>query len=527
VDTSIGTANRQIARAAGLVMAAFALNNIVGLARQMIVLNAFGTSGEMDAFIAANRVSETLFMLVAGGALASAFIPTFTSLLVKDDQRGAWKLASAIANLILLILTLTALLAAIFAPLIVRYLLAPGIAANPAQEALAVDLMRLMLPSAVLFGLSGLVIGILNSKQIFFVPALAPTMYQLGMIFGVLVLSPHLGIYGLAWGVLLGSLLYLLIQLPTLLRLGGQYFPTLGLKLPAVREVGRLMVPRLLGLAFVQLNFWVNIWLAFRLSEGSVTGVWVAFALMLMPQALIAQSIAIAALPTFSAQYAQNKLNDMRSSLASSLRSVVLLSLPAALGLIILRQPLVELLYQRGEFTARSTELVAWALLWYAVGLVGHSVVEIMVRAFYAMHDTKTPVLIGIVAMSLNVVFSVLFIALFARLEWMPHGGLALANSLATILEMVGLLYFMRGRLKGLNGHRVFVGFGKAAIATFAMSLVLFAWMNQVINQPAWIILIGGAVIGAGVYGIMVLALGVEEAKGLLSSAGNYVRSKF
>jgi putative peptidoglycan lipid II flippase len=527
VDTSIGTANRQIARAAGLVMAAFALNNVVGLARQMIVLNAFGTSGEMDAFIAANRVSETLFMLVAGGALASAFIPTFTSLLVKDDQRGAWKLASAIANLILLILTLTALLAAIFAPLIVRYLLAPGIAANPAQEALAVDLMRLMLPSAVLFGLSGLVIGILNSKQIFFVPALAPTMYQLGMIFGVLVLSPHLGIYGLAWGVLLGSLLYLLIQLPTLLRLGGQYFPTLGLKLPAVRELGRLMVPRLLGLAFVQLNFWVNIWLAFRLSEGSVTGVWVAFALMLMPQALIAQSIAIAALPTFSAQYAQNKLNDMRSSLASSLRSVMLLSLPAALGLIILRQPLVELLYQRGEFTARSTELVAWALLWYAVGLVGHSVVEIMVRAFYAMHDTKTPVLIGIVAMSLNVVFSVLFIALFARLEWMPHGGLALANSLATILEMVGLLYFMRGRLKGLDGRRVLVGFGKAVIATFIMSLVLLAWLNQVLNQPVWIILIGGAVIGAGVYGVMVLVMGVEEAKGLLSSAGNYVRSKF
>jgi putative peptidoglycan lipid II flippase len=248
---------------------------------------------------------------------------------------------------------------------------------------------------------------------------------------------------------------------------------------------------------------------------------------MLMPQAIIAQSIAIAALPTFSAQYAQNKLNDMRSSLASSLRSVMLLSLPAALGLIILRQPLVELLYQRGEFTARSTQLVAWALLWFAVGLVGHSVVEIMVRAFYAMHDTRTPVLIGIVAMSLNVVFSVLFIALFTRLDLMPHGGLALANSLATTLEMIGLLYFMRGRLKGLDGRRVFVGFGKAAIATFVMSLVLFGWLNQALNQPVWIILIGGAVIGAGVYGIMVLALGVEEAKGLLSSVGNYVRSKF
>jgi putative peptidoglycan lipid II flippase len=507
-------------------MAAFFLNNIVGLARQVIVLNAFGTSGEMDAFIAANRVSETLFTLVAGGALASAFIPTFTSLLVKDDQQGAWKLASAIANLILLILTLVSILAAILAPLIVRYILAPGFASNPAQEALAVDLMRLMLPSAVLFGLSGLAIGILNSKQIFFLPALAPTMYQLGMIFGVLVLSQRLGIFGLAWGVLLGSALYLLIQLPALVRLGGEYFPILGLKLPAVREVGRLMVPRLLGLAFVQLNFWVNIWLASRLSQGSVTGVVVAFTLMLMPQALIAQSIAIAALPTFSTQYAQNKLDDMRSSLASTLRSVMLLSLPAALGLIILRQPLIELLYQRGEFTALSTQLVAWALLWYAVGLVGHSVVEIMVRAFYAMHDTKTPVLIGVLAMSLNVVFSVLFLRIFSRLEWMPHGGLALANSLATTLEMIALLYVMRGRLKGLEGRRVIVGFGQAAIATFIMALVLVAWMNQALTQPIWLVVIGGVALGAGVYGVVVLAMGVKEARGMLSTVGQFVRGK-
>jgi putative peptidoglycan lipid II flippase len=507
-------------------MAAFFLNNIVGLARQVIVLNAFGTSGEMDAFIAANRVSETLFTLVAGGALASAFIPTFTSLLVKDDQQGAWKLASAIANLILLILTLVSILAAILAPLIVRYILAPGFASNPAQEALAVDLMRLMLPSAVLFGLSGLAIGILNSKQIFFLPALAPTMYQLGMIFGVLVLSQRLGIFGLAWGVLLGSALYLLIQLPALVRLGGEYFPILGLKLPAVREVGRLMVPRLLGLAFVQLNFWVNIWLASRLSQGSVTGVVVAFTLMLMPQALIAQSIAIAALPTFSTQYAQNKLDDMRSSLASTLRSVMLLSLPAALGLIILRQPLIELLYQRGEFTALSTQLVAWALLWYAVGLVGHSVVEIMVRAFYAMHDTKTPVLIGVLAMSLNVVFSVLFLRIFSRLEWMPHGGLALANSLATTLEMIALLYVMRGRLKGLEGRRVIVGFGQAAIATFIMALVLVAWMNQALTRPIWLVVIGGVALGAGVYGVVVLAMGVKEARGMLSTVGQFVRGK-
>jgi putative peptidoglycan lipid II flippase len=326
---------------------------------------------------------------------------------------------------------------------------------------------------------------------------------------------------------LIGSAGYLLIQLPALLRVGGEYTPILGLKLPAVREVGRLMVPRLLGLAFVQLNFWVNIRLATRISQGSVTGVYFAFTLMLMPQALIAQSIAIAALPTFSAQFAQNKLDDMRSSLASTVRSVLLLSIPATVGLIILRQPLIEMLYQGGEFTAESTQLVAWALLWYTVGLVGHSVVEILVRAFYAMHDTKTPVLVGVAAMSLNIVLSYAFVALFTRLEWMPHGGLALANSLATMLEMVVLVYLMRYRLQGLEGRRILIAFGQAAIAAAIMALVLVAWTNRAVNQAAWLLVVVGVALGAGVYGIMVLVLGVDEARNLLDSASRRVRLRF
>jgi putative peptidoglycan lipid II flippase len=347
------------------------------------------------------------------------------------------------------------------------------------------------------------------------------------MIFGVLVLTPNLGIFGLAWGVLIGSAGYLVIQLPALLRLGGKYFPILGLKLPAVREVGRLMIPRLLGLAFVQLNFWINIRLASRISQGSVTGVYFAFTLMLMPQALIAQSIAIAALPTFSAQFAQNKLGDMRASLSSSLRGVLLLSMPAAVGLIILRQPLIQLLYQGGEFTTLSTQLVAWALLWYAIGLVGHSVVEIMVRSFYAMHDTKTPVLIGIAAMSLNIAFSFLFVALFDRLGWMPHGGLALANSLATMLEMFALLYIMRGRLNGLKGRSILIAFSKAVIAVLIMALALIGWTTQAIEQPGWVLVIVGVILGAGIYGFLITLLGVEEARDLLNSARNLVKQKF
>ena len=496
-------------------MVAFILSNLTGLLRQILIANAFGTQADIEAFNAANRVAETLFALVAGGALASAFIPTFTSLLTKDDNKGAWHLASSIFNLILLVISITSLIAAIFAPQVVRYVLAPGFADQPAKEALTIDLVRLMLPSAAIFALSGLVMGILNSYHKFFVPALAPSMYQIGMIFGVLVLSPSMGIIGLAWGVLIGASLHLLLQVPSLIRLGARYTPTLGLKTPAVHEVARLMGPRLLGVAVVQLNFWINTRLASQHPEGSVTGIVIAFALMLMPQAAIAQSIAIAAMPTFSAQYALGKLNEMRHSLASSLRGVLLLSLPASLGLILLRKPLIVLLYQRGEFDSRSTELVAWALLWYAVGLVGHSVVEIVSRAFYALHDTKTPVFVGIAAMSLNVVFSYAFSALFFRIGWLPHGGLALANSLATALEMLGLLYLMRGRLNGIEGKNLLVGGFQAVAGTAVMSIGLWFWLRQTTNLPDWQVVIGGIVIGATLYALAMLVLRVKEARSL------------
>lgn len=518
MSLSSQTANRQIARAAGTVMVAFVASNLIGLARQILMANAFGTQAQMDAFSAANRVTETLFNLVAGGALASAFIPTFTALLTQGDRQRAWRLASAVANLILLILILLCVLAAIFAPWIVRNILAPGFTGDPAQEALTISLLRLMLPSAVIFGMSGLGMGILNSNQIFFWPAFAPAMYQVGMIFGILVLAPVLGIYGLAWGVLIGAALHMLLQIPPLLGLKGSYFRTLGWGSPDVVEVMRLMAPRLLGVAVVQLNFWINTRLASRFVEGSVIALVLAFSLMLMPQAAIAQSIAIAAMPTLSAQVALGKLNEMRASLAASLRGALLLSIPASVGLIVLRKPVVELLYQRGEFDERSTQLVAWALLWFVAGLVGHTVVEILSRAFYSLHDTRTPVLVGIVAMSLNILFSYGFSGLFIRLGWMPHGGLALANSLATGLEACGLVFLMRRRLNRLDGKLIFEGMAKAGLATLAMALSLWGWLAWSAGQPAWLVAGGGIGIGAVVFGICIALLGVREVQLVLGA---------
>ncbi|MEA3351986.1 MAG: murein biosynthesis integral membrane protein MurJ, partial [Chloroflexota bacterium] len=480
--------------------------------RQILVADAFGTSPSMDAFNAANRVAETLFNLVAGGALGSAFIPTFTGLLTKGKNRTAWKLASAVGNWALIILALLSAAIAIFAPQVVRHILAPGFANDPVQEALTIHLMRLMLPSAAIFALSGLVMGILNSKHVFFIPALAPSMYQIGMIFGVTVLAPRLGIDGLAWGVVIGAAAHLLLQVPALLKQNGRYFPILGVKMPPVREVLNLMGPRLLGVAVVQLNFWINIRLASQMAAGSVAGVTFAFILMLMPQAAIAQSIATAAMPTLAAQYARGALDDVRASLATSLRAVLLLSIPASIGLILLREPIITLLYQRGEFTAHSTKLVAWALLWYAAGLVGHSVMEVLARSFYALHDTKTPVIVGAIAMSLNVIFSFVFAAMFERVGWMPHGGLALANSLATAIETIGLLVLMRRRLHGIEGRRMLQATIQACVAAVAMGISLSAWMSYFGAAPAWLVGSGGIALGGIVYATVILLLGVDEA---------------
>jgi putative peptidoglycan lipid II flippase len=521
VTTSAVTANRQIARAAGTVMAAFVLSNLTGLVRQVLVSNAFGTSIQLDAYNAASTYPDFAFNLIAGGALASAFVPTLTGFLAKDDRRGGWQLASAIINLVLLVLTGISLVSVFLAPQIVRliYILKPTL--DPQLQSMTVELLRILLISPVIFGMSGLLMGVLNVHQIFLWPAIAPSMYWLGMIFGVVALVPSMGIYGLAWGAVLGAGMHFLVQLPTFLRLPERQFSlTLGLHLPAVREVARLIGPRLLGVAVVQINAVVNAMLATAQPEGSLTAIKYAWAIMTMPQVVIAQAIAIAALPTFSAQFARGELSGMRASLAATLRGVILLALPATLGLILLREPVIAVLFQHGEFDAHSTQLVSWALLWYTAGLVGHSVVEIVSRAFYAMHDTKTPVLVGTVAMSLNLLFSILFSDWFERLGWMPHGGLALANSLATALEMVGLLYFMRRRLNGLDGRFLMAGVWPALLATLAMSLTLWGWLALSAGRSIWLVAGGGVLLGGAVFGLGVLGLGVGEARVLLRAAG-------
>lgn len=518
------SATRQIARAAGTVMAAFVLNSLMGLLRQVVITGAFGADASLDAFYAAARLPEILFSLVAGGALGSAFIPTFTGFLENKRTAQAWQLASSIANLVTLVLVAACALAWVFAPQLVSGILVPDF--DAAQQALTVELLRIQLITPAIFGLSGLLAGVLNAHRSFLLPAVAPSLLWLGMIISVFIFVPSLGIHGLAWGAVLGALMHLLVQVPGLLKVRPRYQAMLGLHLSSVRQVGRLMAPRLFGVAVVQVNFLVNTIVASGMDPGSLAAITVAFSVMLMPQQAIGQAIAIAALPTFSAQAARGKLAELRSTLASALRGIILLALPASVGLILLREPLVALLFQRGAFGAEDTQLVAWALGWFAAGLLGHSVVELASRAFYAQQDTRTPVLVGTAAMGLNVVLSLTLPGIFANAGWMPHGGLALANSAATFLEMLVLLFLMSRRLGGLEGGRLWRGLGQAALGGVIMGLAIWAWFSAMNNAPVWMLAAGGVVLGLGAYALAAWVLKVRELSELLLSVSRRVRPR-
>jgi putative peptidoglycan lipid II flippase len=502
---------RQIARAATLVMALFVLSRLLGLGRQMIVGALFGTSGELDAYLAANRITETVFLIVAGGALGSAFIPTFADHLAHEDHHGAWELASAVINLTLIVMTVVVGLIAVLAPTLVRSIIAPGL--DPSLQRLTVRLLRVMLVTPIVFGVSGIMMAALNAHQHFLLPALAPSVYNLSIMGGAVVLGPRLGVLGMAIGVVVGSVLHLLVQLPRLLRYGARYVPALGLGSRSVREVGRLMAPRVLGTAVAQLNLVINNSLATRMGEGAVSAINFAWMLMLLPQGVFAQAIGTAAFPTFAKQAARGEHENMQRALSATLRGIVFLSIPATVGLIAVGRPLVSLLFERGAFRSASTYAVAWALSFFALGLVGHAGLEIVARAFYALHDTFTPVWVGALTMVLNVVLSLTLPTAFSSAHLQPFGGLALANSTATLLEFTVLLVLIRRRLNGIQGQRMARAMVKSSLAALIMAVVLLGWQAALPNAGALIHGGGGMVVGLGTYLVAALLLQSDELK--------------
>ena len=517
-QTDTRTAGQQIARAATTVMLAYVFSTLVGILRGMVISHAFGTSMELDAYNAANRVTELLFNLTAGGALGSAFIPMFTGMLTRKKTKDAWKLASGVVNALLVILIAVTVLMWVFAPVIVDKILFSMVEnANPEMLELTVRLLRIMLPTVIIFGISGLVMGTLNAHQVFLWPALAPAMYSLGLIAGTLFLPESMGVQRLAVGAVLGALENLALQLTGLLRLQNRlYERAAGVMGAAVRQVLKLMLPRVFGAGIVQLNFVANTIIGLSLGAGSASALTWAFTIMLMPQAAIAQSAGTASLPTLSAQVEMGEFDQFKQTLSGIMRVMLLLALPATVGLILLRVPIVRVLYERGSFDATSTQLVAWALLWYAVGLTGHSLVEVLSRAYYAMHDTKTPVIVGVVAMTGNILLSLLFAWAFGEIGWLPLGGLALANSLATAVECLVLLQILRKRLKGLDGKQILRTALQALISSAVMGLVLFGWISYFGERNKYIVLVGGVIIGLVSYTIMLWLQKVPEFLSIL-----------
>ncbi len=484
-------------------MVTFLVSRLLGLLRDVVIGAQFGTSASYDAYVAAFRIPDIIYTLIAGGILVSAFMPTFTDYLAREDRSGAWRLASAVINLVIVVLIFAAIIAALLAEPIVRYILAPGF--GPVEQALTVSLMRWLLIPPIIFAVSGVVMGILYAHQSFWLPGLAPSAYNLGIIFGAIALAPTFGVYGLAFGAIIGAALHLLIQVPGLRRVHMQYARHLAVRDAGVQEVMRLMLPRMFGVAVVQLNFLVETSLASLLTEGAVSALNYAWRVMLVPQAVVAQSVATAAFPTFADQYSRGLLPQLRASLSATIRSILFIAIPASIGLLVLCQPIIQLVFQRGQFTEESTALVAAALGAYALGLIGHSGVEILARAFYALHDTKTPVLLGVLSLTINLLISL------SLINVLGVTGLALANTIAALTEMTLLIVMIRKRLGGLDDRRLVISTVKTTLASVVMGVAVWGFLGATVTTSAFIRTMGGMAIGAGVFFVVAWLLRSEE----------------
>jgi len=490
----------------------YVLSNLTGFGQRIIVTARFGTGAEYDAFNVASRIPELLFNLFAGGALASAFIPIFAGYLGKNERTQAWTLARYTAMLVFGVVAIGAAIAWLMAPAIVSAITDAGF--GPAQTALAASLMRVMLVSTILFSVSGLLMGVLQSNGSFIAPAIAPSLYNLGIMFGALFLWP-LGMMGVALGVVIGAAAHLAVQLPALFRTGARWQDTQGdLDEHDIRHVLALMIPRVIGLGASQINFLVNTRIASGMGEGAVSALSLAFAILLLPIAAIAQSIGTALFPTLSAHAARGEKDAFSAKITQALGITFALSAPATVGLILLGGPLVRLLFERGAFTANSTSAVSFALACYAPGLIGHASLEVTTRGFYAIKDTKRPVIVAVCGVLLNIALSLILARVFEGAGLPGFGGVALANSIATLIEAAWMLAWLRGRagLRGLG--RMGAGAAKSILASGVMGLALVAWLR--FAGDGALATLAALVLAAVVYGAASLALGNDFIKSLV-----------
>jgi len=482
---------RQIARSTLIVIIAFGVAKVISLAQTVIIADVFGLGAEWDAYVTANSVPELIFTLIAGGALANAFIPIFTGYLAKNDTSGAWRTASHVINTVFTVTLLLSIAAFIFAPFLVANSIAPGFTAS--QQADTVVLMRILLVSTVIFSVSGILMGVLQSFNRFLLPALAPIMFDLGILFGVIFLTEPFGLSGIAYGAVIGAALHLAIQLPGVFRVRARWIPELGLRDPQLWRIIRLMLPLIAGLFLFSYSFIVMNNIASRLGEGSVSALSWGWRLMQIPETLIGTAMGTVILPTLAALSANSNLIGKRDAMSGALRFVLVAAIPSAIGLIVVGRPLVGLL-EGGAFDASATVLVYNTLVFFMLGMVTQSMVEIAARAFYADKDTIIPLLASLANAILNIGLAYVLSGVLAveargvinqNATLFPSlglatvvgnvGGLALAQSIGFTIEIVILLIVLRGRWHGLNTRDLATTFVKTSIASGVMALAIIA----------------------------------------------------
>ena len=443
-----GVTEQGVAWAAVVVAAGFLLSRLLGLLRSVVIADAFGTEAELAAYWIAFRIPDLVFQLLAGATLSAAFIPVFARVRLRESADAAWALASGVLNLISLATLLVALLAFVGAPWLVP-LLAPGLGEGSGREAelgsLAVELTRIMLISPIFFGISGMMTGVLNARQHFVAPALAPLIYNASIIMGAVLLAEPMGVRGLAVGVVAGSALHMVVQLPALALVGMRWRPRLSLASRPVREVLRLAGPRVIGLGASQFNLVIVLFFASFVSDQAISAVSYAYLMMMMPVAIAGMAISTAAFPLLARQAAARQMGALAVSVGQALGTILFLAVPASAGLVVLAEPAVRVLLERGAFDAGSSELVAGVVAVYAVAVFAHAGIEIVSRGFYALSDTRTPVVATVLSTILNAALCAALIG--------PFGvrGLAAAASVAAILEFLLVVRLLSQRLGGLS----------------------------------------------------------------------------
>jgi putative peptidoglycan lipid II flippase len=522
-----------VARSAGIVSLAVMTSRVLGLVREMVFAYFFGASKSFanDAYVIAFRIPNLLRDLFAEGALSSAFVPVFSDYLINKDEEQAFRLSNLVATGLIVVLGLFVVLGIIFAGPLVAFI-APGFQADPARFELTVRLTRIMMPFILLVALAAQAMGVLNARDRFGMPALASSFFNVGSIIGgvsvaalltdptfsnpirAIVDNPTEGIVGMAYGVLIGGFLQYAVQWPSLRSAGFRYRPILSFSDPGVRRMFGLMGPAVIGGAAVQVNVLINSNFASNIpGAGPVSWLSYAFRLMQFPIGVFGVAIATATLPAISRSAARNDESDFRHTLASSMRLAFLLTIPSAVGLIVLGQPIIALIYERGHFGPTDTQHTAAALGFFAVGLSGYAAIKILAPAFFALGDSRTPMIISLASMLTN------FVMNWSLVGVMQERGLALSTS-TVALGNCGLLYLiMRRRVHGLEGKRTALALAKILFASAVMAAACWAVSsgmakavgNNFAGRLANVVL--SVAVSAGLFYLIASLLGVEELR--------------